>query len=509
MLEELELRAGTPAAWRDGTDVVGGAYERLLPAATRRAAGQFFTPFWAGEVMSRWVMAGSPRLVLDPGCGSGALLIEAARARGRRATRLLGIDKDPLAVQMAGVNRRLRGLGRCELRASDFLLDALAETPDAVVCNPPYSRHHAIPPSDKAAIHDGFEARLGVRLSRLAGLHVLFLLRALEVCAGGGRIAFITPSDWLDVGYGARVKELVLERASVEAVVKLPADRLLFGEVLTTSSITLIRKVAGSGSATRLVELGSELPPAERVLAAISGAGDLAVRDVSLDAGAKWSRPGRRRGAGVRLGDVARVRRGIATGCNRFFVLSEEERLRRGLPLSDLRPCITSPRLLPGTVLRQADLDALPNAVPRWVLDRREPGAEAGDDALGRYLRWGRRRLKAHRGYLASRRSPWFALESRGSSPILFTYFNRARPRFVRNDAGAVPLNTWLIVEPNEGVSPDELFRVLTSAFVVGALEAGSRVYGSGLWKLEPSELEDVRLPSAGTATLPRTQNPL
>jgi SAM-dependent methyltransferase len=102
--------------------------------------------------------------------------------------------------------------------------------------------------------------------------------------------------------------------------------------------------------------------------------------------------------------------------------------------------------------------------------------------------------LKANEGYLASKRKPWYAPEQRGDCPILFSYFNRAQPRFVRNRANAVPLNNWLIIEPKEGVDADVLYEALTSKAAMAQLEEGARVYGGGLWKLEPSELSEIRL---------------
>jgi hypothetical protein len=69
--------------------------------------------------------------------------------------------------------------------------------------------------------------------------------------------------------------------------------------------------------------------------------------------------------------------------------------------------------------------------------------------------------------------------------------FNKNRPRFVRNRAGALPLNTWLIVEPNDGVDADDLWaRLLT--LTREQIAHGARVYGAGLWKLEPSELAEL-----------------
>ena len=165
------------------------------------------------------------------------------------------------------------------------------------------------------------------------------------------------------------------------------------------------------------------------------------------------------------------------------------------MPRRDLLPCIASPRHFAGSQLRLQDFEGFPPDTPRWILNAREPAAEARSGPIGRYLRHRRDHLGAHEGYLASRRDPWYALEQRGDSPILFTYFNRANPRFVRNRAAAVPLNNWLAIEPHEGVDPEELFEPLTSEAVMRRLAGNSRLYGSGLWKLEPSELEAVRLP--------------
>ena len=495
-LARLEITGEELRAWRDGLDIVGTAYERLFAGEERRDAGQFFTPFWAGEVMAGWVFEEQVDLCVDPGAGSGGLLIPAARHPRRRDARLLGLDVDPLAVSMLKANARLRGMTGVEARQANFLLDELREQPSGILCNPPYSRHHVIPAKEKLAIHDGFEKRLGVRFNGLAALHVLFLVRALEVAADGARIAFITPSDWLDVGYGKKVKQWLLERAQVEAIVLIEESHLFFEGVLTTAAITLIRKTKPTGEPTRVIRLNAELPKAKVVVDLLTGRtepGEIVEVPVSLDSATKWSRPAAKRRSGKRLGSIARVRRGIATGSNSFFVISEAQRKRLGLEKGQLKRCITSPRVFTGTELTAEAMDTMPDDVPRWLVDCADPHASKRDSALGRYLRRGIR-LGSHRGYLAEGRYPWHKLEQRGESHILFTYFNRDAPRFVRNLCGAVPLNNWLIIEPSEGVDPDALFKALGSKSVGEQLIERRRIYGGGLWKLEPSELVEVRI---------------
>jgi adenine-specific DNA-methyltransferase len=493
-LDELKVPEDL-AAWTDGVDVVGRAYERLLSGEHRRSAGQFFTPFWAGELMASWLYERPVKRLLDPGVGSGSLLIQAGRHASRGNAQLIGIDSDPLAIRMAEANKKLRRIRNFRLSQGDFLLSDPPTKPDAMIVNPPYSRHHSIDPVVKAAVHNDFERRLGLRLSRLSALHVLFLVRALETSTEDARIAFITPSDWLDVNYGAKVKQFLLETAHVDAIILFEAGHLFFDNVLTTAAITFIDKGADRSQPTKIVRLGQNLPRPDDVMRMLQTRRSQYVDIVRLENGQKWSRPATQRAAGTRLGDVARIRRGIATGCNRFFVISEARRRELGLSESDLRLCATNPRAIKGQRLTKHDLKTMPDDMPRWVIDRSDPDAEAMDTPLGRYLRAGRSEFGANGGFLASRRTPWYRLEQRGDCPILFSYFNRERPRFVRNTAGAVPLNNWLIVEPKSSVDPDLLYATLTSDDVMKSLAAHARVYGGGLWKLEPSELMEIRLP--------------
>lgn len=71
-------------------------------------------------------------------------------------------------------------------------------------------------------------------------------------------------------------------------------------------------------------------------------------------------------------GDLARVHRGIATGYNAFFVLSEERRAQLGIPLRHLVPRVASPRYFAGATLTNNDLAAMDDSVPRWLLSLKQ-----------------------------------------------------------------------------------------------------------------------------------------
>lgn len=489
VLAELDVAPGDPA-WTDGCDVIGAAYERVVAGRARRELGQFFTPLPIARAMANWLLIEEPELLLDPGCGSGSLLSAVAHER-TGDTRLLGLDVDPLAVTMAEKNAALRQIAGFEARRSNFLLDPIDDRPDAIICNPPYTRHQALSSADKAAIHASFTQRLGIEFSQLASLHVLFLVRALEVAADGARLAFITPAYWLDMSYARHVKAFVLERAHVETIVHFPAHELIFEHAVTTASLTLLRKTGSPGGKTRLLRATSGTRDA--ILSKVEDAD--AGQHVALEVTQKWSRaPRRKNPAGARLEDVARVRRGLATGCNEFFVVSDAERRLYGLNRSMLRHCLTSPRAFSVDEVDERVMANLPDSTPRWLL---APSRERLGGPLERYL------SRAHELGVRSRclvrqrekaGRPWWKVEADFEAPILFSYFNRRRPRFVRNRVAGVPLNNWLVIQPAEDVDPDALFGVLVSRNVVGRLENDARQYGNGLWKLEPSELRRLSL---------------
>jgi adenine-specific DNA-methyltransferase len=493
VLADLGVTPGDPA-WADGRDVVGMAYERLVPGSDRRRLGQFFTPLWVGRVMARWLFQSPVDVLLEPGCGSGSLLAAADEERGDRSTRLLGIDIDPLAIEMAKATCGVRAIRDVDVRQQDFLLKDIDLRATGVLCNPPYTRHHALDQKTKEKIHSGFERRLGRELSRLASLHVLFLVRALEVSADDARLAFVTPSHWLDMNYARAVKKLLLEQAEVEAIIGFPATELLFDHAVTTATITLIRKRSDQQAGarpTRLLRANTADVDTVYELIADPDRGER----VTLTSSSKWSHAAKVSRRGAPIEDFAVVRRGVATGCNAFFVISDKTRREHGLAHSYLSPCAASPKLFAGHEITDDTFAALADTAPRWMLT---PSRESSHGPLADYLEYGLEEFELLQRHLIKQRVKagrrWFAVETT-SAPIFITYFNRSHGRFVRNRAGAIPLNNWLTITPKDGVDVDALFEALRSADVAERLSEQARLYGNGLWKLEPHDLRAVKLP--------------
>jgi adenine-specific DNA-methyltransferase len=463
--------------------------ERAKGRDERYRLGQFFTPPAIAEFMAQAVRDVEPETVLDPGVGGGVLL----RAVGE-GPRRFGLDVDPLAVDVA-----TSSLGTdAELAVGDFLNPAAwplsVESFDAIIANPPYVRHHNLSAEHKA-LAQRYGARLRLKVSSLSGSYVYFFLESLLRLNEGGRLVFITPTEFLDVRYGGAVKAALLDACKIDEVLVLEMDELAFEGVLTTSAITVATKIRkpsrrfslteaklnGGVERGRTVELSAERAPAylpwtpflpsraERILPLVEG-------------------------RTARLGDYARVRRGIASGNNSFFCLTRAEVDEWGIESEYLAPAVVGARDLPGAGVLDESFRAerIEAGARAFLLFCHEPKeALAGKNVL-RYIEHGER-LGLPERFNCRTRSPWYGVEPVPPADFFVTYMARQRARFVRNGVGARCMTSLLNVWAKPGVSPEALWPILGDPVNAQLLREFGRTYGGGLGKIEPGDL--LRLP--------------
>jgi SAM-dependent methyltransferase len=473
-----------------GGDPLGEAFARIRAAKLRRALGATYTPREIVQAMLAWSARQSGPVaarIVDPGAGSGRFLLAAAKSFPEAA--LIGIEIDPLAALLLRANLAACGLAsRAHVLVGDYRAIDLEETAGRTlfIGNPPYLRHHGIAPEWK----DWYAAtarRFGVTASRLAGLHLHFFLRTLELAKPGDLGCFVTAAEWLDVNYGAPLRRLLTTNLGLTALHQLDPKALPFADAVTTGVIT------GFEIGARPEQVRIDRVSSSATLMDLSGGEDVARS--ALAAAPRWTlitRPAAAMPAGwTELGAICRVHRGQVTGGNAVWIAGPHS---AGLPPQFLFPAITKAReLLAGDVLRDS-------AHLRRVIDLpRDLDQVPERDAIERFLAWAKAQ-GADRSYIAQHRKAWWSVELKSPAPILCTYMARRPPAFVRNLCGARHINIAHGLYPREPLA-DALLDALALFLRENVAQESGRTYAGGLTKFEPKELERIAVPPLGELT--------
>lgn len=474
---------------RAGHDPLGDAFRAINAPEIRRPLGATYTPGPIIASMLQWAAEQAvPARVVDPGAGSGRFLL----AAGKRFPKahLVAIEIDPIAALMLRANLAVLGFtDRSRVIVDDYRRAELLSIAgrSLFVGNPPYVRHHDISEGWK----DWFAIaarRQGVKASKLAGMHVHFFVRTLELAQDDDFGAFVTSAEWLDVNYGSALRQLLAGRLGGVALNVLDSRAMPFDDAATTGAITCFKigrrsrhlrvKAISSLSALSSLSTGA-LVPWQQVAAA-----------------ARWSiivKPTKVPPSGhMELGELCRVHRGQVTGANDIWIAGPHS---AALPTGLLKPAITKARELinAGESLdRTHDLRCVIDIpVDLDELDARHRAA------VEAFLAWAKRQ-GADKGYIARHRRAWWSVELKPPAPILVTYMARRPPAFVRNLAGAHHINIAHGLYPREGLPQrvlDDLVQWLRSNVSMGQ----GRTYAGGLTKFEPREVERLPIPRSLT----------
>lgn len=469
----------------------------------RNRMGQYATPTGlAREILAhgiRLLPEGEPIRFLDPGIGTGsfysALL---ATSPAERIESAAGYEIDHFYGEPS---RALWQNTPLDIRLEDFV----TATPEGqganlLICNPPYVRHHHMDSVRKAEIQIRTEEACGIKINGLSGLYCYFVGLSHPFMAKGAIAGWLIPSEFMGVNYGRMLKRYLLEKVTLLQIHRYDPHDVQFDNALVSSAVVWIKNTSPPADHKVLFTYGGTLD--KPALSREVPAADLAHE-------AKWTRyPNATKTAekaGITLGDLFDIKRGLATGDNSFFIMDRAQIEERNLPFECFTPVLPGSRFIPDDEI-EADTLGLPAINKQlFLLNTKLPEDDIAEryPTLKVYLDTGRKGEKpVATRYLCRSRKPWYAQENRPAAPIICTYMGRekvgAKPfRFILNHSRATACNTYLMLYPKPHFAQavaecPELMRAVwkfLNEIKADDLINHGRVYGGGLHKLEPKEL--------------------
>ncbi|GAB4494634.1 MAG: N-6 DNA methylase [Saprospiraceae bacterium] len=458
-----------------------------------REKGQFWTPDWVADAMIEYV-AQETDMVFDPATGGGAFL--AALQKTHPKVRFYGIDIDEEVfcdTIYFGEN--------ILVEKRDFIKNPPNQRFKAIVANPPYIRHHRIDEQTKRLLKQMTARVTGFMIDGRAGLHVYFLIQAIQLLAPGGRLAFLVPADICEGKFALKLWKWVADNFCIECVTTFSEEAAPFPKIDTNAMVFFIKneKPQSQIAWARVLEKGNEFSIFVRHHFNCQSPQSVFCEKRELVEALKtgFSRPQNSfSDHRYHLSDFATVMRGIATGANEFFFLNEAQIAELGLPREYFKRTIGRTRDVESDILTEKHLQELDkNGRPTLLLSIDE-SFDSLPAALRFYLKKGEEWGLPERA-LIRQRKPWYKQEKRAVPELLFAYLGRRSTRFIKNEAGVVPLHCLHCVYTHSK-NPQQihaLWQALNHSDTLSNLHFVSKSYGSGALKAEPQNLAKLPIP--------------
>lgn len=250
-------------------DTKGVAFERFMEDFFRGKMGQFFTPRELIRFCVRMLNPQTNEILLDPACGSGGFLLNAMDLVRERAEQeygddpveayrawhdfardnIYGIDINDQIARVCKMNMILHDDGHTNVISIDSLTDMqeinrihrkFAEnTFDLILTNPPFGA--IVKQTEKPYLR---KYVLG-KDRKAQKTEILFIERCLEFLRPGtGRLGIILPDGILTNSSLQYVRDFIMERTQILAVVSLPQFAFTHFGAGVKSSLVFLRKKA-------------------------------------------------------------------------------------------------------------------------------------------------------------------------------------------------------------------------------------------------------------------------
>lgn len=404
--------------------------------------GQTFTKQNIAQEMVSFFTLPEGSTVLDPCFGKGAF-IDALLSDGRYL--IEGIE-----IYDAFFGEYNKKHPDLNLSMDNFLSFIPTKKYDGIVMNPPYIRHEKMADlasygMDKKTLRS---QELYSFLPPTSNIFMYFIVKAIDCLRDGGELIAIFPSIWLQKRSDPTFMDYV--KTFDSKIVKYVKSNGFEREALVE---TVILKLIKTRKKSQL---------------------QVTKKDKEIF---NNSKP---------LSSVSKVRRGLTTGWNEFFI-NPEMSLNCTFKTKKI---LSTPRQISGYSTKQASTDVL------LCLD--DDLSKTEEDYVEKYrtvLRRGNgpKTLKT----MDEQGIKWWKIKSFDCYGIIFGYIIRDRVRFILNEDDLLIRDNFYIIRPNDEINL--LHAVLNSSYTRIQLEQIGKRYGNGVLKIQKYDVDSILVPDFDT----------
>jgi adenine-specific DNA-methyltransferase len=448
-----------------------------------------YTPPAVADAMVQALGDAPNDLWLEP-CAGGGVFLEALSRMQVSVARIRAVDLDATPGPFDGLARTLRGM--------EFLgwAKTTRERFTKVVANPPYLALHKLPLSIRQ-VACSFRSLGDHEVALRANSWYAFLCASLSILRPEGSICVLLPAGWDYANYASHLRKEISSHFADFEVHR--SQQPLFPGVQEGSVVVLAR---GFRQPSRCV-LRAEYSSATSFIDGVAARARSHVRRLTepmrlVASGGVSSRTHSSEPRLVRLGDVIDIQLGGVTGDVAYFLLTEQERRKRGLPRDSVKPVVTHAHHLRAASMGSRQWRSLRDSGERvWLF--RPSSARARASRIRSYLELSLEKGGCNRSaYKVKSRKPWYRTPLPDRVDGFISGMSRRGPWVcLKAMMGLSATNTLYVVRYPRNWSNDRkavwALSLLTTK-AGAALEHIGRKYADGLLKFEPGDLANLQV---------------
>ena len=452
---------------------------------------QFFTDPVIAEFMVKLLMTwNSTGSLLDPAVWPWIFIEKTIDYNNSLDIDVCEIDQKMIGLYKKNIN------SKTNIHHIDYLSHSLNKKYDYIICNPPYNKFQEI--DNRKQILSDFEKKYDIRLNWYTNYCIYFLIKSLNELKNNWKCCYIIPYEFLNAGYWTIVKEYFKKTKTLKAIIKFNNDLNLFDDAITTSCILLFENT--KQESVKFISIDNVKEVFEGIdnnLNCLPKTNILEYEQLNpkdkwikyFDTNQDFDRNNKYKNL-IKLSNIWRVKRGIATWKNDYFSLNKSK--IKGLNLSKwvCMPCITKAPDVITYKFTKKTFDELYDIDKKvYIFDWENAVSKEDYDYIKYWEQEG-----YHMTYLTSHRYPRFQIEKKKPSPIRISVFSRNRLKIIRNEIMINNLTTFhsLFVNDEDNEFINILFCYLITPIAQTIIFENKREYGSWLDKFEPNDLNEA-----------------
>jgi adenine-specific DNA-methyltransferase len=460
---------------------------------SKKNTGSYYTPAYLASFISKRVLSHFGKRtrmsILEPSVGDGAFISELEKEKNININlTALDINKVELKTASDKWSRKTASFVK-----TDFLEFSTNKQFSAVVGNPPYVKKNILT-SKQIELSKEIHSKEVLTEASVKNIWTTFLVKANTLLAKNGVLAFVLPSELLQVKFAEEIREYL--KAQFERIEIFTFNDLMF-ECKGQDTIVLFayKKSESKGEYFANITSKESLEKEEFILRN---------NQLLVSSKVKWTHHfltseeltfiDSLKKELKTVNDYTDSKPGIVTAANKYFIIDKETENKYGLS-KYTKQIIQKGLYVNGSVVfNEDDIKKLEeNNRPTRLLQLNDN--DKISKKLREYLKLGELEEIPNR-YKCKIRNNWYVIPNISERPDAF-FFKRSHlyPKLLKNNSDAFVTDSAYKIKMRNGYDLNSFIYSFYNTLTLLLSELDGRYYGGGVLELIPSEFKKLPIP--------------